>query len=663
MTMEENTTRALESMQKKDFQQVSQQIQTLQRALETMQRSTQRDLQMLRVDLENQLARTVEAHTTTTLESMWEKDLWHVSQQIQNLRKVLQSMQLCTYDDLRILRADLENQLETTVEANTTRALASMREKDLQQISQQIQTLQTALQNMQLNTHHDLEILRADLENQLGRTVEATTTRALESMRENELQKVSQQIQTLQKALQNMQDSTQSDLEILRADLDNKLRRTVEANTTRALEFMWEKDLKQMSQQIKTLQTDLQNMQESKQHDLEILRTNLESQLRRTVEANTTRALEYMREKDLQEVFQQIQTLQKAFETMQESTQHGPHILRADLESRLTKQGATTKKSLSDDHLADLENTLGRTVEANTTRALEFMWEKDLQQMSQQIKTLQTDLQNMQESKQHDLEILRTNLESQLRRTVEANTTRALEYMREKDLQEVFQQIQTLQKAFETMQESTQHGPHILRADLESRLTKQGATTKKSLSDDHLADLENTLGGTVEANTTRALESMWEKDLQEVSKQIQTLQKAFETMQESTQHDLQILRADLENQLGGTVEANTTRVLESMREKDLQEISQQIQTLQKAFETMQESTQHGPHILRADLDGRLTKQGHTAKRSLCEDDLSDQEEQSSNKPQSQDHAEASQFVNFSRHRGIRVTGVSDDSVL
>ena len=54
----------------------------------------------------------------------------------------------------------------------------------------------------------------------------------------------------------------------------------------------------------------------------------------------------------------------------------------------------------------------------------------------------------------------------------------------------------------------------------------------------------------MEAKITRALESMREKDLQHISQPIQTLKNAFQTMQESTQRDLQKLTADLENQLG-----------------------------------------------------------------------------------------------------------------
>ena len=43
---------------------------------------------------------------------------------------------------------------------------------------------------------------------------------------------------------------------------------------------------------------------------------------------------------------------------------------------------------------------------------------------------------------------------------------------------------------------------------------------------------------------------MWQKDLLQLSQQMQTLQEAIQNMEVSTQRDLQMIRADLENELG-----------------------------------------------------------------------------------------------------------------
>ncbi|XP_009069433.1 PREDICTED: E3 ubiquitin-protein ligase TRIM68-like, partial [Acanthisitta chloris] len=80
-----------------------------------------------------------------------------------------------------------------------------------------------AFQNMQESTECDHECQRIGLENKLGGAEEAYTRGALESMWKEDLQQLSQQIQALQEAFQSGQESTQRDLELLRAELENKL--------------------------------------------------------------------------------------------------------------------------------------------------------------------------------------------------------------------------------------------------------------------------------------------------------------------------------------------------------------------------------------------------------------------------------------------------------
>lgn len=54
----------------------------------------------------------------------------------------------------------------------------------------------------------------------------------------------------------------------------------------------------------------------------------------------------------------------------------------------------------------------------------------------------------------------------------------------------------------------------------------------------------------MEENTPRVLESLRLKDLQQLSQEIQTLGKAMQTPLGSTEYDLQLLRTFLENELG-----------------------------------------------------------------------------------------------------------------
>uniref|UniRef100_A0A8U7PA22 Uncharacterized protein n=1 Tax=Corvus moneduloides TaxID=1196302 RepID=A0A8U7PA22_CORMO len=379
-------------------------------------------------------------------------------------------------------------------------ALESIRLKDHQHLYQKILTLQEAFQNEQESTQRDLQLLRTDLKNELGLTIQANTTNALESMWKKDLHEVSQQVQTLQKAFQNTQVYTQRDLQMIRTDLKDELGKTVEANVTGTIAYIWQKDLLQLSQQIQTLKKTFQNMKVSTQRDLQMIRTDLENKLGRTVEANTS-ALESRLEKDLHEASQQILTLQKAIQNMEGSTQRDLQMIRTDL-----------------------EHELGRTVEANT-RTMESMWQKDLLQLSQQMQTLQEAIQNMEVSTQRDLQMIRADLENELGRTVEANT-RTTESMWQKDLLQLSQQMQTLQGAFQNMQASSQLGLQIA-----------------------VADLKNKLERTVKENTPRVLESLRLKDLQQLSQEIQALGKDMQTTLGSPEYDLQLLRTYLEKEL------------------------------------------------------------------------------------------------------------------
>ncbi|XP_041876236.1 butyrophilin subfamily 3 member A1-like isoform X2 [Corvus kubaryi] len=111
-TEEANISQALESRLEKDLKQLSQQIQTLKQAFQNMQESTERDLLMIRTDLENKRGMTEEGNATMILESTWQKDLQQISHQLQNLQQILHNMQMSTQRDLQVLRTELENKRE-----------------------------------------------------------------------------------------------------------------------------------------------------------------------------------------------------------------------------------------------------------------------------------------------------------------------------------------------------------------------------------------------------------------------------------------------------------------------------------------------------------------------------------------------------------------------
>nr|XP_041575777.1 E3 ubiquitin-protein ligase TRIM39 isoform X10 [Taeniopygia guttata] len=363
--------------------------------------------------------------------------------------------------------------------------------KNHQQLYQKIQTLQEAFQNEQESTQHDIQLLRTHLEKELGLTIEANTTNTLESMWKKDLQEVSKQVQTLQKAFKNTQVYAQRDLQMIRTVLKDELGKTVEANVTGNIACTWQNDLLQLSQQIQTLKRTFQNMKVAIQRDLLMTRTDLENKLERTVEEKTS-TLESRLEKDHHEISKQIQILQENFLNTYETTQRDLQMIRIHL-----------------------EHELGRTVEENT-RTMESMWKKDLLQLSQQMQTLQEAFQNMEGSTQRDLETIRTDMKNELERTVEENT-RTMESMWKKDLLQLSQQMQTLQEAFQNMEVSTQRDLQMIRAD------------KK-----------NELGRTVKENTSRVLESMQLMDIQQISQKIQTLEETLQTILGSTKYDLDL---------------------------------------------------------------------------------------------------------------------------
>ncbi|KAF2984743.1 hypothetical protein EK904_002309, partial [Melospiza melodia maxima] len=323
---------SLETVWLKNHQHLYQKIQTLQEAFQNEQESTRCDIQLLKTDLENILGLRIEANTTNALESMWKKNIHEVSQQVQTLQKAFQNTQLYTQRDLQMMRTDLKDELGRTVEANVTGNIAFMWQKELLHLSQQIQTLKQTFQNMKVGIQRDLQMVRGDLENKLGGKMEAKTS-TLEARLEKDHHEASQQIQTLQENFQMRYETTQRDLQRIRTDLEHDLGRTVEANT-RTMESMWKKDLLQLSQQMQILQEAFQNMERSTQCDLQMIRAEMKNELGRTVEANT-RTMESMWKKDLLQLSQQMQTLQEAFQNMEGSTQRDLQMIRAEMKNEL----------------------------------------------------------------------------------------------------------------------------------------------------------------------------------------------------------------------------------------------------------------------------------------------------------------------------------------
>uniref|UniRef100_A0A8C2Y733 E3 ubiquitin-protein ligase TRIM39-like n=1 Tax=Coturnix japonica TaxID=93934 RepID=A0A8C2Y733_COTJA len=143
------------------LQKISDNIQALQKGLEDMKISTKKDLQKLREDLEERVAkapekseskenllevgnlagRTVEMITSKALESMREE-----------IEKILNEK-----------LAAMQRQLEVTQHTKPSMEEENNTWASHQKISEDVQALQTALERMQMSTEEDIQKLRADL--------------------------------------------------------------------------------------------------------------------------------------------------------------------------------------------------------------------------------------------------------------------------------------------------------------------------------------------------------------------------------------------------------------------------------------------------------------------------------------------------------------------
>ncbi|XP_064355635.1 myosin-11-like isoform X3 [Dromaius novaehollandiae] len=852
---------------------LSQQVQALQRSLDSMQVSMQHDHQHSRADLQGIMSKVVKAAQGSWSES-------HVAELESKLGKAversttraLEAMQEETERILSEKLATLQSHVEGAQRtAPSPEELISPLTSTLHNLSQQVQALQRSLDSMQVSMQHDHQHSRADLqgimskvvkaaqgswseshvaelESKLGTAVERSTTRALEAMQEeaerilseklatlqsheegaqraapspeqlispltSTLHNLSQQVQDLQRSLDSMQVSMQRDHQHSRADLqgimskaekaaqgswseshvaelESKLGKAVERSTTRALEAMQEETERILSEKLATLQSHVEGAQRTAPSPEELI-----SPLTST----------------LHNLSQQVQALQRSLDSMQVSMQHDHQHSRADLQGIMSKVVKAAQGSWSESHVAELESKLGKAVERSTTRALEAMQEEaerilseklatlqsheegaqraspspeqlispltsTLHNLSQQVQDLQRSLDSMQVSMQRDHQHSRADLqgimskaekaaqgswseshvaelESKLGTAVERSTTRALEAMQEEaerilseklatlqshvegahhaapppqemtspltsTLHNLSQQVQALQRSLDSMQVSMQRDHQHSRADLQGIMSKAEKAAQGSWSESHVAELESKLGTAVERSTTRALEAMQEEaerilseklatlqshvegahhaapppqemtspltsTLHNLSQQVQDLQRSLDSMQVSMQRDHQHSRADLqgimskaekaaqgswseshvaelESKLGTAVERSTTRALEAMQEETerilseklailqshvegaqrtapspeelispltstLHSLSQQVQDLQRSLDSMQVSMQHDHQHSRADLQGIMSKAEKAAQGSWSESHVAELE--------------------------------------
>ncbi|XP_064257173.1 uncharacterized protein LOC135287876 isoform X4 [Passer domesticus] len=116
--------------------------------------------------------------------------------------------------------------------------------------------------------------------------------------------------------------------------------------------------------------------------------------------------------------------------------------------------------------------------------------------------------------------------------------------------------------------------------------------------------------------TNKVLESMIIEAFQDLNNKIKALHEDFKKLEESTKHEVQILRAELEKNPENK-EMAFVWTLESMLKKNLQQLSQRIQTLEEDVQEWPETTKHELQLCRGYPENRGKKEEESSRALQC----------------------------------------------
>ncbi|XP_064257172.1 uncharacterized protein LOC135287876 isoform X3 [Passer domesticus] len=213
----EKTNKVLESMIIEAFQDLNNKIKALHEDFKKLEESTKHEVQILRAELEKN-PENKEMAFVWTLESMLKKNLQQLSQRIQTLEEDVQEWPETTKHELQLCRGYPENR--ENKEEEIARELVSMLNKKLRQVSQRIQTLEEKIKEWPETTKNELQLCRVYVEKNQGKK-EEESSRALQCRMETLLQQLSQRFQTLEQALQLRQAFPYHEFQLFRAYLEN----------------------------------------------------------------------------------------------------------------------------------------------------------------------------------------------------------------------------------------------------------------------------------------------------------------------------------------------------------------------------------------------------------------------------------------------------------
>ncbi|XP_067170372.1 E3 ubiquitin-protein ligase TRIM39-like [Apteryx mantelli] len=223
------------------------------------------------------------------------------------------------------------------LETNTTRALEAVQEEMERTLNEKLATLQNHVEV----AHHAAPPLAesnvAELESKLGKALETNTTRALEAMQKEMERILSEKLATLQSYMEAALHAASRLVESSVAELQSKLEKAVETNTARALESVQEEMERILSEKLATLQSYVEAAHRAVLPPEELTSTWTST---------------------LQNLSQEVQTLQRSLESMQASMQHERQHSRADLEGIMSQVEKVAQRFLSKINVAKLESKL-----------------------------------------------------------------------------------------------------------------------------------------------------------------------------------------------------------------------------------------------------------------------------------------------------------------
>ncbi|XP_039561699.1 uncharacterized protein LOC120500629 isoform X2 [Passer montanus] len=115
--------------------------------------------------------------------------------------------------------------------------------------------------------------------------------------------------------------------------------------------------------------------------------------------------------------------------------------------------------------------------------------------------------------------------------------------------------------------------------------------------------------------TNKVLESVIIEAFQDLNNKIKALHEDFKKLEESTKHEVQILRAELEKNPENK-EEEIARELVSMLNKKLRQLSQRIQTLEEKIKEWPETTKNELQLCRVYVEKNQGKKEEESSRAL-----------------------------------------------